>query len=641
MKFLLHSNGPRSGTGYGVQVALLADRLANDGHEVAISCTHGHDTGISHWLSPSGHKIRLYPRRTSPTGGDIIHGHANHWFEGDQRAGWIIPLIDMWAFRNPALKDYNVAAWTPVDHLEAPPGVLEFFSETRALPLAMSRHGQAALDRHGLDVAYIPLAVDTKVFRPTPELTVADRLFDAREYYKLPRNAFVVGVVAMNKGNVFDRKGFSEAFYAFAEFRSRHPEAVLFLHTDRFGFDGISLNLLAEDAGIPASALVFTDQYAYTIGLSSGLMAAAYTAMDVLLSPSHGEGFCVPLIEAQACGVPVIASDATAQAELVGAGWLVAGQRTWDESQRSPAFTPLVSSIVDALEAAFAADLVELQEPAREFAMRFDADAVYETYWRPFIAALKPDEPEADKPPMTDVAVVVPVMKRPWSVAPFVESFIASTEGEAATLYFVTDPDDDAEREAIEKQIAEHPTRIRMLTSHRGHTFAQKANTAYRETDESWLFICGDDCELTPGFIAAARVLSDRYDVIGTNDSEEGRIRNPDVANRRHADHWFTRRAYIDDEGSCLEGPGVFCPEAYYHWWVDREVIGLAQARGVFSPCMESRVIHHHPGFDGDEQARLDDPVYMKAVEWSERDKIKFAQRWPLIDQIRTARRAA
>ena len=45
----------------------------------------------------------------------------------------------------------------------------------------------------------------------------------------------------------------------------------------------------------------------------------------------------------------------------------------------------------------------------------------------------------------------------------------------------------------------------------------------------------GDDVEFTEGWIQAARAVSQRGDVIGTNDSEEGRVRNPEVAAGRHA----------------------------------------------------------------------------------------------------------
>ena len=630
-KILLHSNGPRSGTGYGVQMSMLVPRLIGEGFDVAISCTHGQDAGIGQWETPAGDLVRLYPRKASPSGHDIIHGHANHFFEGDPRDNWIIPLIDVWALNNPYLADFNVAAWVPVDHLDVPPAVAKWLRASGAVPLAMSRHGERALLRQGFDPVYLPLAVDTTVFKPTYSAVIDGQTANCRDLFRIPRQAFVVGMVAMNKGNVLDRKGFSEAFFAFGRFHLEHPESVLFVHTDTFGYDGINLENLAVAAGIPREALIFTDQYALTIGLSPQMMATVYTAMDVLLAPSHGEGFCVPLIEAQACGVPVIASGATAQSELIGVGWSVDGQPLWDESQSSAVFMPSISDIVAKLKEARAADLVELQTKAIEFAAQYDASLVFEEHWRPFLATLTAPAPIADKPIMGEVACVVPVMQRPHHVAPFVDAFEKANDG-TAHLYFVADPDDEAELAAI-RACGYEP-----LISDRGHTFAQKANYAYMNTDEPWVFVCGDDCEPIEGWLDEARKLSDRFDVIGTNDSEATRVRNPEVAKGRHADHWFTRRAYIDDPGSCLEGPGVFCPEAYYHWWVDKEVVGLAQARGVYGHADRSVVIHHHPGFDGNEQARHDDPVYMKAVEWAERDRVQFWRRKGLIEHQRVSR---
>jgi glycosyltransferase involved in cell wall biosynthesis len=56
------------------------------------------------------------------------------------------------------------------------------------------------------------------------------------------------------------------------------------------------------------------------------VLKAAYLSADALISLSAHEGFCVPLIEAMALGVPVIARDAGAQAwTLGGAGLLSNG----------------------------------------------------------------------------------------------------------------------------------------------------------------------------------------------------------------------------------------------------------------------------------------------------------------------------
>jgi glycosyltransferase involved in cell wall biosynthesis len=637
MKILLHSDSPRAGTGYGVQTALLASRLAADGHEVAVSCKWGHDIGLGKWVTPAGHTVLLYPRSSKTASSvDILHGHANHFFKGDPTAGWIITLVDVWGFTNPFLREFQMVAWVPIDHITVPPEIVKFHQYyPELITLSMSLHGQGALEQSGIRSTYIPLAVDTKAMRPTPfpEIEGVDRVA-ARKLYNVDDDAFVVGMVAMNKGNVFDRKGFSEAFHAFSLFHRLHQDTVLLLHTDPSGFDGIDLRALAAASGIPDDAIVYTDSYAQHHGFTPSMMSGLYTAMDVLLSPSHGEGFCVPLIEAQACGTPVIASGATAQSELVGdAGWLVDGQPQFDPAQACDAFVPYIRDIVRALDEAYEADLADLGKRVREFAEAYDADLIYERAWRPFIASLN-NEPEADKPLMAEVAVVVPVLNRPQNVKPLVDSFNAHNDG-TARLYFVCDADDTEQVAAIERQ------GCRPLFSTRGSTFAQKANSAYEQTVEPWIFLCGDDVEFTDGWIAAARALSDRYDVIGTNDSEPGRVRNPEVAAKRHADHWFTRRAYIDDEGSSLEGPGVFCPEAYYHWYTDKEIIGLARARGVFTPCLESVVIHRHPGFDGDEDARKSDPTYMRAVEWAKRDETAFRRRVPLIEQQRQTRGAA
>ena len=127
--------------------------------------------------------------------------------------------------------------------------------------------------------------------------------------------------------------------------------------------------------------------------------------------------------------------------------------------------------------------------------------------------------------------------------------------------------------------------------------------------------------------------------MIGTNDSEPGRVRNPLVAAGKHADHFFVRRSHVLEDGTSLEGPGILCPEAYYHWYCDKEMIQLAKARGVFTPCLDSVVIHHHPGYDGREDLRAKDATYMKAVEFSEMDEIAFKRRAGLIEQHRTVKK--
>lgn len=634
MKILIHSNGPHVSTGYGVQTALLAERLHADGHDVAVSCTYGQQGQTSKWRG-----ITLYPTGYEMNSNDVIHNHALHHFDGDPLGGWIIPLLDVWCLVNPRLSDFNVAAWCPVDHFPAPPDVLKFFHRTDAIPVAMSRFGENLLAEAGLEPAYVPLAVDTNVYRPTFAIEHHGDQVSSRRLFGLPDQAFVVGMVAMNKGWSRDRKGFNEALRAFGAFWKRHQDAILFMHSEKYGgADGMDLTELAQHAGIPEHAIVWTDQYAYRLGLPGHMMAAAYTAMDVLLSPSHGEGFGVPLIEAQACGTPVIATHFSAQIELAdpeygAAGWTVDGQPEWDPAQHASYVVPFIGDIVAKLEDAYRADLPLLAEKAVGFAAQYDADRVYDSLWRPLLAELAEPatQPAVTRTVMPDrhaVAVLIPVLNRPDNVAPLLDSFHAHTDPADATVYFVCDETDRDELAAIEKAGGT------ALISTRGSTYAQKVNSGVEQTTEPWLFICGDDVRFHHGWLDAARKLTDQFDVIGTNDTT-GAPKNPDVAAGRHADHFFVRRTYVDELGACLDGPGTLAPEAYGHWYTDKEIIGLAKARNVFTPCLESIVEHLHPGYDGN---HLSDPTYQLAAESADTDKKTFLSRLPLIEMQRTSR---
>lgn len=639
-KILIHSNAPFVSTGYGVQARLLVERLHDDGHDVAVSCTYGLQGAVMPW---SKRNIKLYPAGYEINGNDIVHNHAMHHFEGDPLGGWIIPLLDIWCLNpNPLLKDFNVAPWVPVDHFPVPRDVLAFFHKNPdAVPLAMSRFGERQLSEAGLDPVYIPLAIDTTVYKPTPSVTINGQTVTGRELLgmtdggPIPDDAFLVGMVAMNKGWARDRKGFNEALRAFGQFWLAHQNAVLYVHADwPGGAEGINLKELAIHAAVPEHALRFVNQYAYRTGFSPEMMAAAYTAFDVLLAPSHGEGFCVPLVEAQACGTPVITSEFSTGPELCGAGWLVAGQLEWDPAQHASYICPYTLDVIAKLEDSFQADRGAMADKAVRFASQYDADVVFEMYWRPFLATLEVQQEavELDREPIPyehAVAVVVPAMKRPQNVRRLVESLRTSTV--EADVYFVCDPDDTEELEAVQLAGAH------VIISERGHTYATKANVALDCTDEPWIFLCGDDVEFTPGWLDEARKLSDRYDVIGTNDSSNG-VKNPDVAAGRHSDHCLFRRSYIDEYGASLDGPGVLASEAYFHWYVDREQVELAKARGVFSPCLESVVEHHHPGYAGREDLRQADPTYMLAVEHTEADHKTFMERAPLIQMARTSR---
>ena len=120
-------------------------------------------------------------------------------------------------------------------------------------------------------------------------------------------------------------------------------------------------------------------------------MAAWYNGIDVLSLCSYGEGFGLPLLEAQACGTPVITTDASAMSELCGAGFLVSGTPWWTDGHQSFWTRPDISDIDMAYEAAYNAwqNNALPHKPAIDFAQQFAADRVFEDFWMPALAQLE------------------------------------------------------------------------------------------------------------------------------------------------------------------------------------------------------------------------------------------------------------
>ena len=219
MKLLIHSNAPWSPSGYGQQMALFAPRLA-EYTDLAISAFHGLANAPLQRRRPA----RSIPGAARAGATTSSRPHAERHF-GSLRGGLVLSLVDVFVLDPAVWRELNAACWVPVDHDPAPPGVLEFFAATGAVPIAMSRFGQERL--RDFAPLYVPHGVATDVYQPQPKAEV-------RDAWEIPRDAFVVGIVAVNKGAP-SRKSLAEMIEAFAAFRARHDDAILYLHTEFHG----------------------------------------------------------------------------------------------------------------------------------------------------------------------------------------------------------------------------------------------------------------------------------------------------------------------------------------------------------------------------------------------------------------------
>lgn len=385
-KILWHSNGPHTMSGYGQQTALFVPRLATLGHDIAISCFYGLEGSTIKWTpgEPFESTHTCYPTDRTRFGLEMLPFYVDMHAAGEKCL--VLSLMDVWVMmpQIERLKELDWVCWTPVDHDPAPPMVVDFLLKSRARVIAMTRFGEDRLRARGLDPFYVPHGVDTSVFKPDAEVRKRER---ARR--GIAEDAFVVSMVAANMG-IPSRKSFPAVFEAFAVLKQNRPEAILYLHTDVDGhFGGVNLVALAQMCGIPQDAIRATPYPELHCGLPQASVAEVYQLSDVLAIPSMGEGFGIPLIEAQACGVPVITTNWTAMTELCGAGWLVEGDRWYDASQRSFFKQPAQIEIHDAMEAAYdARNDKSLRTKAREFALQYDADHVFEEYWKPTMEAV-------------------------------------------------------------------------------------------------------------------------------------------------------------------------------------------------------------------------------------------------------------
>ena len=375
-----NSNAPWACTGYGQQSAQITMRLKALGHDVAIFNNYGLEGSNTDWNG-----IPVYQRGADLYSNDVVPAHMHDWTQRHPKQGHILfTLYDVWVFKGDRWHDWNVASWVPVDHLPVPPEVTKWLARDSVTPIAMSQYGQSMIENVGIESLYAPHGIEP-VFKPMKR----HKGTTGRDYIGISEDKFVVGMNAANKGVSPNRKAFGENILAFSMFAQKHDDVVLYLHTDQMGaLGGIRLLQLLQSCGVPEEKFKFVDPYTYRTGIDQQTLATIYTAMDVLLATSYGEGFGIPTVEAQACGTPVIISDFAASTELLGDGWLIDGQPLWDAPQSSWFHMPSVPAIVDALEQAYQRGRGR-SEKAQEFAKAYNADTVFEEHWKPVLTVLE------------------------------------------------------------------------------------------------------------------------------------------------------------------------------------------------------------------------------------------------------------
>jgi len=300
MNILIYSHPPFAGTGFGTVVNALANHLKKD-HNVYIACVAAH-YGLP--IEHNGCVILTCPGPVAKTWKwaakwakdlsiDVVIQHFDVWM---LPAGWIEKM------------PCPVITYAPVDCNPLPDG-FEASCIGATMNVAMTRYAQELFEEAGMPNVYIPHGVDTNIFKKDEQ---------AREKLGIPAETFVVGIVATN-GSL--RKNLGGQMQAFASFAKDKDNVMLYMHTQakKTHPEALDLGYLAYKLGI-ADKVIFTDPESMALGIPQEYLPTIYSAFDVMMQCSLGEGFGLPIIEAQACGCPVIGTDHPVINEIMGNG---------------------------------------------------------------------------------------------------------------------------------------------------------------------------------------------------------------------------------------------------------------------------------------------------------------------------------
>ena len=172
------------------------------------------------------------------------------------------------------------------------------------LALGDSEYNRAELEALGFaDTGVFPILVDPERLTRAPRQPVLERALDDG-----PANILFVGRVAPNK-KLEDHIRLAEHYKRYVDTDYRF---IFVGRTDAVPRYYATLQSLMLQYEMPAERFLFTG------AVPDVELATCYRTASAYVSLSEHEGFCVPLLEAMACGVPVVTSNISSLPEVAG-----------------------------------------------------------------------------------------------------------------------------------------------------------------------------------------------------------------------------------------------------------------------------------------------------------------------------------
>lgn len=290
------SNSPLGPSAYSGITRYMANIFKDAGHEVNIFAYWGIDRG--HPLKWNG--MDILPRAWDPWGRDIFMEHFKR-----TNSDILMPIFDIWVAPNLGEECDRVVAYSPTDHDPMSVKLYDAFKSCWKI-VPFGEWSKKSMEEEGLTQAMdpVPHGIDLDIFQPRDKKACRANWIDKKH-----NDDFIIGTVAGNYDK--ERKQWDKHFKAIKYFKEQNPDAKFkyYVHTDVFNVKtGLDLTAMVKFYGLE-KCVYHPDPYIFINQLPYNRMGEIYNMFDVHMLTSAREGFGMPILEAQACGVPSLATD--------------------------------------------------------------------------------------------------------------------------------------------------------------------------------------------------------------------------------------------------------------------------------------------------------------------------------------------
>lgn len=315
MHILWVSDSPDGFSSYGNQTKLLVPRIVeNSDHKITVMALNQRIKGTI-----GDTDIPVLPSYDHPYGYDIIPAYVQQY-----KPDIVFLFKDGYVFDAGFVKSISVPVITTgiidtepmLKHLEV------LFNMSMGV-LAPTKWAQQQINHLGTEALYTPLGYDPNIFYPVES---EEEKRELRKSYGIPEDAFYMLMVGNNNTAPLSRKLFDTVLVAFASMcpLPDHESVALGLQTDISpGRGGLDLEGIAAFLGVLPNKIFAPNPIDYHTGIEHKVVADLMRMADVLVNPSMGEGFCLPVVEAQACGTRVVTNNFTAMRETTVTGYRI------------------------------------------------------------------------------------------------------------------------------------------------------------------------------------------------------------------------------------------------------------------------------------------------------------------------------